>query len=144
MLSKNLNDKKCSPKFVFFNEKNQKDSDEIKWFHLTKAKNHFNFVSLPWKLHNRYCHNRHPSLSQKQFHFGAKREAKYILSSTIYNHDIFRHFFSDWAQDIGKRVDLKYFWSLKVLSSQDPWVTIRDLSKARFVEKKSLLCRVSK
>ena len=47
MLSKNLNDKKCSPKFVFFNEKNQKDSDEIKWFHLTMAKNHFNFVSLP-------------------------------------------------------------------------------------------------
>ena len=78
--------KKCAPKFVFFNEKIiQKDSDDFwrrkltlkvrfqhfltpphytnlqnsmisfdySWF---LAKNLSNFVSLPWKLHNSYCH----------------------------------------------------------------------------------------
>ena len=30
ILSKNVNNKKCAPKFVFFNEKkNQKDSDDF-------------------------------------------------------------------------------------------------------------------
>ena len=29
MLSKNVNKKKCAPKVVFFNEKNQKDSDDF-------------------------------------------------------------------------------------------------------------------
>ena len=29
MLSKNVNNKKCAPKFVFFNDKNQKDSDDF-------------------------------------------------------------------------------------------------------------------
>ena len=28
MLSENVNNKKFAPKFVFFNEKNQKDSDD--------------------------------------------------------------------------------------------------------------------
>ena len=58
-------------------------------------------------------------------------------SRLLYEHDIFRHFFSHWAQHIGKRVDPKYFWYLKALFFQDPWVTIIDLSKARFCEKKS-------
>ena len=31
-------------------------SFEYSWF---LAKNLSNFVSLPWKLHNRYCHNLH-------------------------------------------------------------------------------------
>ena len=29
MLSKNTNNKKCASKLVFFNEKNQKDSDDF-------------------------------------------------------------------------------------------------------------------
>ena len=29
MLSKNINNKKCAPKIVCFNEKNQKDSDDF-------------------------------------------------------------------------------------------------------------------
>ena len=29
MLSKNVNNKKCAPKLVFFNEKNEKDSDDF-------------------------------------------------------------------------------------------------------------------
>ena len=82
MLSKNVNNKKYAPNFVFFNKtQNQKDSDDfwrrkltlkvrfwhfltpslnkIQWFHLTSwvlAKNLSNLVSLPWKLYNRYCH----------------------------------------------------------------------------------------
>ena len=78
---------------AFFNEKkNQKDSDDfwhrkltskVKfWYFLTAphysnfqnlvisfeyswflAKSHFNFVSLPWKLHNRECHNTYSLLS---------------------------------------------------------------------------------
>ena len=38
---------------------------KIQWFHLTtvdfQPKNLSNFVSLPWKLHNRYCHSVKPS-----------------------------------------------------------------------------------
>ena len=86
-LSKNVNNKQCTPKLIFFNEKKiQKDSDDfwhrkltlkVKfWYFLTAphysnfqnflisfeyswflAKNLSNFVSLPWKLQNRYCHN---------------------------------------------------------------------------------------
>ena len=29
ILSRNVNNKKCAPKLVFFNEKNEKDSDEF-------------------------------------------------------------------------------------------------------------------
>ena len=29
ILSKNVNNKKCAPKLVFFNEKNEKDSDDF-------------------------------------------------------------------------------------------------------------------
>ena len=29
ILSKNVNNEKCAPKFIFFNEKNQKDSDDF-------------------------------------------------------------------------------------------------------------------
>ena len=87
ILSKNVNSKRCVPKIIFFNEKNQKISDEFwlskftlkdKFWHFLSAchynysnspnlvilfdcnwflaKNLSNFVSLPWKLHNRYCH----------------------------------------------------------------------------------------
>ena len=83
MLSKNVTNKKCAPKFVFFHEnKFRKFFDlknwlwksnfctfwhlpftpisKIQWFHLTTvAKNLCNFVSLPWKLHNQYCHSTH-------------------------------------------------------------------------------------
>ena len=84
--SKNANNKICAPWLTFFNEKKiQKDSNdfwhrkltlkvkfryfltaphysnfqnleisfEYSWF---LAKNLSNFVSLPWKLHNRECH----------------------------------------------------------------------------------------
>ena len=86
-LSINIFYKKRAPKQLFFNEKkNQKDSDDfwhrkltlkVKFCHyLTPChysnsqnlvisfeyswflvKNLSNFLSLPWKLHNRYCHN---------------------------------------------------------------------------------------
>ena len=29
MLSKNVNNKKCAPKLIFFNEKKEKDSDDF-------------------------------------------------------------------------------------------------------------------
>ena len=29
MLSKNVNNKKCAPKLILFNEKNEKDSDDF-------------------------------------------------------------------------------------------------------------------
>ena len=79
---------------------------------------------------------RHPSLPQKKSIFEPNVKQN-TYSRLLYGHDIFRHFFSHWAQDIGKRVDPKYFWYLKASFFQDPWVTIRDLSKARFGEKKS-------
>ena len=83
MLSKNVNNKKCAPKFVFFNEKwNQKDSDDfwcrkltlnVRFRHFLTPSHHTNLQNsmisfdyswclaknlsnLPWKLHNRYCH----------------------------------------------------------------------------------------
>ena len=85
MLTKNVNNKKCAPKFIFFNEKNQngfgdfwhrKLTLKVKfWYFLTAPhysnfqnlvisfeyswfldKNLSNFVSLPSKLHNRECH----------------------------------------------------------------------------------------
>ena len=89
ILSKNVNNNKCAPELIFFNEKKiQKDSDDfwhrkltlkVKfWYFLTAphysnfqnlvisfeyswflAKNLPNFVSLPWNLHNRECHSLH-------------------------------------------------------------------------------------
>ena len=86
LLSKNVNNKKCATKFVFFNGKKISkiwmifDIDNWLWksdfgtfwhFPITPicknplilfdfswflAKNLSDFVSLPWKLHNRYCH----------------------------------------------------------------------------------------
>ena len=71
MLLKNINNKKCTPKFIY-NLQWQKKSERFGWFchflyqsqNLTisfdyswsLAKILSNFVSLPWKLHNRYCH----------------------------------------------------------------------------------------
>ena len=95
MLSKNVKNKKCAPKLIFFNEKKiEKDSDDFWsrkftlnvrfWHFLTPphytnlqnsmisfdfswflAKNLSNFVSLPWKLHNRYCHRNHTTKQKK-------------------------------------------------------------------------------
>ena len=88
MLSKNVHNKKCDPKLVFFNEK--KNWERFRWFWSRKltlkvkfwrflkvchysnspnlvisfdytsflAKKLSNFVSLPWKLHNRYYHTK--------------------------------------------------------------------------------------
>ena len=67
ILSKNVNDKKWAPKFVFLkvkfwnfltarhysNSPNLVISFDCSWF---LAKNLSNLVSLPWKLHNQYCH----------------------------------------------------------------------------------------
>jgi hypothetical protein len=99
MLSKNVNNKKCAPKFVLFS-KNLDDFWHRKltlkvifrhFFtssHYTNSQNSMisfdyssflannlsNFVSLPWKLHNRYCHspesywsNNHCYINPKQF-----------------------------------------------------------------------------
>ena len=82
MLSKNVNNKKFASKFVFFNEKKSERFGwflKVKFWHLLTARHYSNyqnlvisfhyswfltkhlsnFVSLPWKLHNRYCHNSH-------------------------------------------------------------------------------------
>ena len=65
MLSKKVNNKKCAPKLVFFNENKLRKIQMIKnskfnnfllvcWF---LGKNLPKFVSPVWKLHNPYCHN---------------------------------------------------------------------------------------
>jgi hypothetical protein len=88
MLSKNVNNKKCVLKFLLFYEKKSKKSDDfwrrkltfkVKFRHFLTpphytnlqnsmisfdyswflAKNLSNFISLPWKLHNLYCHTLH-------------------------------------------------------------------------------------
>ena len=81
MLSKNVNNKKCASRFVFFNEnKIQKDSDDfwrrklilkVRFWHFLMPPHYTNlqnsmisfnyswFLSPPWKLHNRYCHSVH-------------------------------------------------------------------------------------
>jgi len=86
------------------------------------------FVFLP-------CHYFLPFLLQpSSFLPGSLPQKKSIFepnvkentySRLLYGHDIFRHFFSHWAQDVGKRVDPKYFWYLKALPFQDPSVTIK-------------------
>ena len=79
MLSKNFNNKKCAPKLVLFNEKNEKDYDDfwpreltlkIKlqefsklnnflWVNWFLGKNISNFVPFAWKLNNWYYHILH-------------------------------------------------------------------------------------
>ena len=95
MLSKNVNNKKCAPKLVFFNEKKiEKDltdfwtwkidfesqilalSDTFPLIQFSKfnnflwvcwfsGKNISNFVSPVWKLYNPYCHTGRRGLAQK-------------------------------------------------------------------------------
>jgi hypothetical protein len=48
MLSKNAKNKKCAPKLVFFNEKNQKDSDDlkVKFWHFSTPSHYTNLKNL--------------------------------------------------------------------------------------------------
>ena len=114
ILSKNVNNKKCAPKLVFFNEKKiEKDSDnfwhrkltlKVKFWHFLTpphytnlqnsmisfdcswflAKNLSNYVSFPWKLHNRYCHNWLMNL--KTYQWGYEINARNIIN--VINHYI--------------------------------------------------------
>ena len=106
MLSKNVKNKTCTPKLVFFNEKNKKDSNDfwhrklslkVKFWHFFNpphytnfqssiikfgwflGKNLFGFVPPAWKLDNPYCYNDRP----KVFKTHTKKDC-YILHS----HDI--------------------------------------------------------
>ena len=92
MLSKNVNNKKCAPKLIFFNEKKiEKDSDDswhrklplkvkvmalfdglqliqnskfdnFLWVCWFLSKNLSNFIPPVWKLHTPYCHNFHVTI----------------------------------------------------------------------------------
>ena len=53
---------KWCPIFDSSNSQNAIISFNCSWF---LAKNLSNFVSLPWKLHNRYCHTLHEHISSK-------------------------------------------------------------------------------
>ena len=82
ILSKNVNNKKCAPKLVFFNEKKKWERFESQilvlfdtspsfqfskfnnflWVCWFLGKNLSNFVSPAWKLHNPYCHSHHSGI----------------------------------------------------------------------------------
>ena len=47
LLLKDINSRKCAPKFVFFNEKNEKDLDDFLQKKLNLKVQITNFVSLP-------------------------------------------------------------------------------------------------
>ena len=50
------------------------------------AKNISNFVSLPWKLHNRYCHNQQSGLDYQwpvKLHIESCQNAHYLSSKLI-------------------------------------------------------------
>ena len=118
ILSKNANNKKCASKFVFFNEKkNEKDLDDfwhrkltlkVKFWHFLTpsrysnfpnlvflfeyswflAKNLSNFVSLPWKLHNPYCHNVYTVCISILIHVLSQRQQNFA----VWNNSLHRIF----------------------------------------------------
>ena len=68
------------------------------------AKNISNFVSLPWKLHNRYCHNQQSGLDYQwpvKLHIESCQNAHYVsffkidclFCFTIENYRLFNIFF---------------------------------------------------
>ena len=108
MLSKNIKNKNCAPKLIFVNEKklrkiqiifdvenwlwksnfgtflhlpilvnlqNWMISFDFSWF---LAKSISNFVYLPWKLHNPYCHN-----TEKRKKKERNVKAKALLSNKL-------------------------------------------------------------
>ena len=94
MLSKNVNNKKCAPKLIFFDDKKMRkirtifDIENRLWksnfgtfWHLPinpilkiqvcwfSGKNLSNFVPPAWKLHNPCCHNGRPLMFLLWFQF---------------------------------------------------------------------------
>ena len=55
----------------YSNSQNSIISFDHSWF---LAKNISNFVSFPWKLHNRYCHNQRQQQRLRAPHHGHRRE----------------------------------------------------------------------
>ena len=77
----------------YTNSQNSMISFDCSWF---LAKNLSSFVSLPWKLHNRYCPTLHAKLSGSKFEVNFLSCVQTNDQSTKFSLQIFDLIFSPW------------------------------------------------